>query len=64
MALTQHYVRDLRRMDWTFEFSDDHTVYRRGRQELDRLRSIQRELDPRGTLWNQHATEFYKVDTQ
>lgn len=64
MTFMQHYVRDLRRMDWTFEFSDDHSVYLRGQQELARLRKTQREFDPSGTLWNQYAPATYKVDQQ
>ena len=64
MTFMQHYVRDLRRMDWTFEFSDDHRVYTHGRTELARLRNIQREFDPSGMLWNQYAPATYKVDPQ
>lgn len=61
MTFMQHYVRDLRKMDWTFEFSDDRSVYERGRQELERLRSIELALDASGTIWNQHAPDIYKV---
>lgn len=64
MTFMQHYVRDLRKLDWDFEFSDDHAVYLRGAQEVQRLRKIQQEFDASGTLWNQYATETYKVDQQ
>ena len=62
MTFMQHYARDLRRMDWGFEFSDENPVYQRGREELARLRKIQRELDPGAVIWNQYAPDTYKVD--
>lgn len=55
-----HYVADLIRMDWTFEASDDMNVWRRGRNELERLRALRAEVDPDHTLWNRHAHQDYR----
>lgn len=55
-----HYVAGLVRMDWTFEASDDHAVWKRGRAELERLRALRAEVDPDHTLWNRHAHRDYQ----
>lgn len=60
-ALVDQYVADLKAMDWTFEHSSDHGVWSRGRYELERLRRVQRELDPTGAIWREHAHPDYAV---
>ena len=62
MTFMQSYTNALRAMDWGFEFSDDNSVYQRGREELARLRRIQRQLDPGAVIWNQYAPDIYKVE--
>jgi len=57
------YVSDLRRMDWQFEHSDDHQVWRRGRDELVRLRAEQAEIDPDGALWRANANPDFPPNT-
>ena len=42
----------LKRHDWAHEFSDDGRWRQRGRQELEKLRELQRELDPDFRIWN------------
>lgn len=54
------YVSALIRMDWSFEFSDDHAVWQRGRDELTRLRAERDAIDPDRALWNQHAHPNYR----
>lgn len=54
-----HYIAALRRMDWAFEWSDDHRVWTRGRDELTRLRAEQCELDPTGALWLANAPRSF-----
>lgn len=36
----EHYFDDLNRHDWYFDFSDDYSVQRQGRQDYDRLQGI------------------------
>lgn len=55
------YEAALRRMDWQFEFSDDGEVYRRGRAELQCLRTMQAELDPTGAVWRSIAPHTHAV---
>lgn len=49
------YVAALRRMDWTFESSDDHKVWQRARDELKRLRLERAAIDPDGAIWVKHC---------
>lgn len=46
------YLRLLQAHDWTFEHSDDQSVWHRGVAELDLLRGMQRRLDPDLSIWN------------
>lgn len=51
------YVDALRRMDWSFEFSDDHRAYTAGRKALQRLHELRALCDPDGSIWAAHAPE-------
>ena len=47
----------LKSHDWTFDFSDDHSVWTRGNEELERLRSIaltlgEHDSERVANLWN------------
>lgn len=55
------YERDLQCMDWEFEFSDDGRMWRRGRDELARLKAERDEIDPSGDVWNRYAPARYSV---
>lgn len=60
----ENYVRHLKSHDWYYEYSDDHSVWKRGCTERDRLRLLQKDLDPTGDIWNEHAPENFKLPTQ
>jgi hypothetical protein len=55
------YIAALRCHDWTFEYSDDGTVYRAGLASLRRLQALQEEIDADGAIWNREAPEGFKV---
>lgn len=54
------YIALLKRHDWSFDYSDDYSVWKRGREDRDRLNSLQRWLDPDSSIWNQYAPESYR----
>jgi hypothetical protein len=56
----KNYTESLKRMDWEYEFSDDHRVYCNGREELKALVMDRDRLDPAGTIWNQYAPEKFQ----
>ena len=45
------YIHLLDTMDWQYEFSDDHSVYLKGRAHVDEARKLQAEVDPKGGIW-------------
>lgn len=49
------YVAALRMHDWSHDWSDDHRVYSRGRDELKALREQQQRIDPSFSIWNSIA---------
>jgi hypothetical protein len=55
------YVSDMLRFDAQFEHSDDQRIWRAGRDELQRLRTLSHEVDPDGSLWRKHMHSDYKA---
>ena len=49
--------------DWAYEYSDDHSVWIRGRQELAVLREMQSKLDPDCEIWNELCQNGYERKT-
>lgn len=54
------YRTMLREHDWSFEYSDDHRVWRLGRLAQEQLEFLQRELDADCGIWNSIAPERYR----
>lgn len=48
------YEAKLASHDWFYERSDDPTVYRKGKTELDALRIMQKYLDPDRKIWKRY----------
>jgi len=59
-SLMRDYIRLLRSHDWTFEFSDDQQVWRRGSHERKELEFIQPQIDPDFTVWNKYAPKEFR----
>lgn len=57
----QAYIAALRSHDWAFEYSDDHRVWRAGKDSLEALREMHRQIDPDGMVWNQFAPEEWQI---
>lgn len=49
------YQRLLAAHDWTYEHSDDHSVWQRGRTERAVLQALAQQLDPDRKLWEEYA---------
>lgn len=61
LAERAQYAADLKAHDWEHEFSDDGSVYRRGRAEYLRLQAVQRAIDRDFAIWNAHAPAGHRV---
>lgn len=53
------YISKLKSHDWFYEFSDDHSVWQRGKAERHDINVLQKELDPDNEVWNQHCPEYF-----
>lgn len=49
------YETKLARMDWHYEYSDDHSVWTAGRRALGEVSALQAQLDPDRTIWNRYC---------
>jgi hypothetical protein len=56
------YKQALAFHDWTFEWSDDHNVWKRGTAQRQVLRAAQLELDPKCEIWNSLCHKDYSVN--
>lgn len=55
------YTAALQTCDWFYAYSDDHSVWQRGEEAMQQLRAAQRQLDPQGLIWNQHAPKECRI---
>ena len=58
---TEQYIKALNAHDWSFEWSDDDTVWRRGRQQRADLNAVRPLLDVDYAIWNAHCEHHYVV---
>ncbi len=49
------YKQALKKHDWYYSFSDDHSVYRRGEAAERALITQRHQFDPTGEIWNSMA---------
>lgn len=49
------YIRLLQQHDWAYQFSDDHSVWSRGKESARQIQLLRREIDADGVLYAQYA---------
>jgi hypothetical protein len=57
------YTAALKRHDWFYEYSDDHKVWTRGREQARALNAARQEHDKGYEIWNQYAPKDCQVKT-
>ena len=68
----ENFINALRSHDWFYNYSDDHSVWCRGRDERDSLmataksmvRTFQANAEEVASLWNEHAPSRFRVDAK
>ncbi len=55
------YITALKTCDWFYAYSDDHRAWKAGEQAMQALRLAQRQLDPQGLYWNEHAPKECRI---
>ena len=63
LSTKDSYIQLLRTHDWSYEWSDDPRVFRRGSQERQALNQMRTQVDEDYSIWNEHAPELYRVTT-
>lgn len=61
-TVAEQYIEALTRHDWAFEYSEDASVYARGRKERADLLAMRPICDPDWVLWNKHAPSDYRKE--
>jgi len=54
----KEYIKLLKSHDWTYDYSDDHSVWQRGSKEADAIRALGDKVDPDRELYKKHSP-FY-----
>jgi len=54
----EEYIKLLKSHDWTYDYSDDHSVWQRGSKEADAIRRLGDKVDPDRELYKKHSP-FY-----
>lgn len=57
----EQYKQALKDHDWTFEWSDDHNVWKRGVAQRQQLKAAQKELDQNAEIWNTLCHKDYSI---
>lgn len=57
----EDYIKRLQAHDWYYFMSDDHSAYKAGRDNLERMSEARRLIDPDGTTWNKYAPAVFQV---
>ena len=58
----QEYLDLLKSHDWFHEYSDDHSVWKRGREQRARLLELKGQYDTEYVYWNRYAPDHFKVN--
>lgn len=58
MNLTEYYDR-LEKADWFYEFSDDHSVWKRGSTEFANLRGLAKQSSEHQALFDAFRTHHF-----
>ncbi|MDR0274116.1 MAG: hypothetical protein LBI48_02010 [Burkholderiaceae bacterium] len=56
----REYRRKLAAHDWSYQWSDDHSVWERGHAERSELQAMQAAIDPGFAIWNSVAPAEYR----
>jgi len=54
----EEYLKLLKSHDWTYEYSDDHRVWKRGSEQASKIRALGDKVDPDRELYKKHSP-FY-----
>lgn len=56
----QKYRELLATHDWYYNFSDDYSVWAKGKSHASKIWDFQQDIDPKFAIWNQYAPDDFK----
>jgi hypothetical protein len=56
----QKYRELLGTHDWYYNFSDDYSVWAKGKSHAAKMWDLQPEVDPEFKIWNEYAPDDFK----
>lgn len=57
----ERYRAALKNHDWYYNFSDDYRAWNRGKDSMESISAMRRQLDPNYEIWNEFAPEEMKA---
>ena len=62
MSITeQKYRESLATHDWQYDYSDDYSVWARGKSQRAAILDMRKNIDPEGKIWNEYAPTEFKM---
>lgn len=55
------YIKSLKAHDWFYEYSDDHRVWTRGKDQRRIILNLREQCDPDSEIWNEHCPDHFMV---
>ena len=55
--LKEQYIKELRLHDWYYNYSDDHRVWVKGKDQRVTIDNLQKQVDPDYHIWNEFAPD-------
>ena len=60
----QLYRQLLAQHDWYYPFSDDYSVWAKGKAHVEKIQGLQKHIDPDYQIWNSIAPEDCRVNKE
>ena len=60
--LLANYIKTLEKFDWWTDYSDDHSVYERGREAYAELQKVRKLIDVDYQVWNSIVPKDFRVE--
>lgn len=61
MKISEQRYRELLAIhDWRYDYSEDYSVWAKGKSHAGKIMDLQPEIDPEFKIWNEYAPADYK----
>ena len=60
LIIIKDYITRLENHDWSYTFSDDHEMWKKGEESREKLKELQALIDQDYQIWNTIAPERWR----